>query len=89
MKSNLDWQTSTPSDATHSANDGVVTYYAVAPGLTLDRVATEFLRGYDAAEDAGDVEFAVTDLRTEDSLNFRGQPNQEADIKVRVCFENP
>lgn len=76
----LNWTTDRKADSTHSANDGVVTYYAAAHGMTMQQVATAFLAGYDVSEEheGEEVEFTVADLATEKELSFAGLPDHEA-----------
>jgi hypothetical protein len=82
MKTKLDWNTNNNGTATHTANDGVMLYYVAAPAdMTLDEVATEFLRGYDDGDTDGDVEFFAEELATETGAHFAGQPDEEASRK--------
>lgn len=73
----LNWTTHRQENSTHSANDGVMTYWAVATGMTMQEVATAFLLGYDVSEEhEGEaVEFTVADLATEEEVSFSGLPN--------------
>lgn len=86
----IDWKTSLPvlgqgvPAMTHAANDGVVTYYCRAPGLTMRQVATEFLRNYDrnGNEDGEPISFEISALDAEQQpvnwVAYSGQSGEEA-----------
>lgn len=77
----FEWETHNDGSATHSANDGTLTYFAVAPHLTLDDVATAFMSGYDCGDITDDLDFYVQKLATGNGANYLGRPNKEAQRK--------
>lgn len=66
--------------STHRVVDGTSDAFLEAPGLTLQEVADEYLRGYDLPpdDDGSPIRFTVEQLDTPPPWTFTGAPNQPA-----------
>lgn len=66
--------------STHVVTDGTSTAFIEAPGLTLQQVADEYLRGYDLPpdDDGSPIRFTVEQLAGPPAWTFIGVPNQPA-----------
>ena len=74
------WYADQTKNSTHMVVDTHESVFVEAPGLTLQQVADEYLRGYVLGpdDDGSPIRFTVEQLDTPPAVTFSGLPNQPA-----------
>lgn len=78
----INWTQDPPLPYTHTVTDEVETYYCDAPGVSVQYIADDFIRGYQTRDEgvlaAEAVTFTVGTVSSAQAAMFKGFPGKGA-----------